>query len=236
MANHQLLNNIAHKDVRVRTERSIELGDGLMSALTFPAEFRSIQAHYPIVFRQSTPGAAFQPLALFGFQEGQNLFLGDGCWDASYLPMAIERQPFLIGRSGEELVIHIDMDSPRISQQQGQPVFLTHGGSTDYLDRINSLLLAIHQGIDATPIFIAQLQRLDLLESFVLDIELGDGTQNRLAGFHTINEERLESLPGSELEHLAKAGFLQSIYMAIASLSNFRALIERQQRRHAVRD
>lgn len=231
MSKNQLLNNIDHQDLRVITRRGAAYGDALMSALTFPGEFRSLQAHYPIVFRQSAGG--FLPLALFGFQEGQNLFLSGERWDASYLPMTIERQPFLIGNTGGELMIHVDMDSPRISRSEGEAVFLAHGGSTEFLERINSLLLAIHQGIQTTPAFIQALLQLELLESFVLDIELGDGSQNRLAGFHTINEERLEALPGSDLERLARAGHLQPIYMAIASLSNFRALIERQRLAHA---
>lgn len=231
MSKNQLLNNIDHQDLRVITRRSAALGDAVMSALTFPAEFRSLQAHYPIVFRQSA--GSFLPLALFGFHDGQNLFLSGEHWDASYLPMTIERQPFLIGNSGGELMIHVDMDSPRISRSEGEAVFLTHGGSSEFLERINSLLLAIHQGLQATPTFIDALVQLNLLESFVLDIELGDGSQNRLAGFHTINEERLEALPGGDLERLARAGHLQPIYMAIASLSNFRTLIERQRQAHA---
>lgn len=233
MPRNQLLNNIDHQDLRVITRRGAELGDALMAAPTFPGEFRNLQAHYPIVFRQS--GGSFQPLALFGFTEGQNLFLSGARWDASYLPMTVERQPFLIGSSGGELMIHVDMDSPRISRSEGEAVFLPHGGSSEFLERINSLLLAIHQGLQATPAFIRALLDLDLLESFVVDIDLGDGTQNRLAGFHTINEERLEALPGGDLERLARAGHLQPIYMAIASLSNFRALIERCRRAHVGR-
>jgi SapC len=68
----------------------------------------------------------------------------------------------------------------------------------------------------------------DLLESFVFDIEFADGSQRRLDGFYTINEERLHALPGRALEELCKAGHLQAVYLVIASLSQFRALIERQ--------
>ena len=74
MSQHVLLNNIDHKDLRVDTARSAALGDDVMFAATFPAEFRNVQAYYPIVFRKTAEGA-FQPIALFGFQEGRNLFL-----------------------------------------------------------------------------------------------------------------------------------------------------------------
>ena len=234
MANTVLLNNIDHKDLRVDTGRGAALGDDVMCALTFPAEFRNMQAHYPIVFRKTADGA-FQPFALFGFKEGQNLFLEDGRWDATYLPLAIERQPFLIGTAGDELVIHVDLDSPRISMGNGagETVFLKHGGTTVFLDRVNSVLLTLHQGLQSTSAFVDALLQQDLLESFVLDVQLDDGSQHRLTGFYTINEDRLNRLDGHALERLNRAGHLEPIYMAIASLSNLRVLIERMNRIHA---
>ena len=83
----------------------------------------------------------------------------------------------------------------------------------------------------STPAFVTALREHELLESFVADIELGDGSQHRLIGFYTINEERLQALPGAALEALQRAGHLEAIYMAIASLSNFRDLIARRERR-----
>jgi len=230
-----LLNNVDHHDLRVITARGAAYGDEVMSALTFPAEFRSLQAHYPIVFRKSGDGTTFQPIALFGFQEGSNLFLDGERWDAHYLPLLIERQPFLIGTAGEELTVHVDLDSPRLSTTAGEPVFLPHGGTTPYLERVNSVLLAIHDGLASIPAFVAALLEHGLLESFVLDVELAGGSQNRLAGFYTINEERFAALSGEALGRLHGAGYLLPIAMAIASLSNFRDLIERQNRRHVRR-
>ncbi|MFL6672287.1 MAG: SapC family protein [Massilia sp.] len=230
MANPVLLNNIDHKDLRVITARGAGYGDEVMSALTFPSEFRTLQAHYPIVFRKSADGTSFEPVALFGFHDGENLFLQRGGWDASDVPLTIERQPFLIGVNGDELMVHVDLDHPRTSRSDGEPLFLAHGGSTELLERMTSTLLEIHQGLQATPPFIAALLHDELLESFVFDIELDDGSQNRLAGFYTINEDRLNALDGATLERLSRAGYLQAIYMVVASLSNFRALIQRKNR------
>lgn len=232
MPNHVLLNNIDHKDLRIDTGRSAALGDDVMSAPTFPAEFRNAQAHYPIVFRKTGEGG-YQPVVLFGFREGSNLFLQNGRWDAAYLPLAIERRPFLIGVAGDELLVHVDLDDPRVGTGTGEAVFREHGGTTDYLERINSVLLALHQGLQDTPAFVDALLRHELLESFVLDIRLDDGSQNRLAGFHTIHEDRLRALDGTTLDQLHRAGYLEPIYMAIASLSHFRDLIERMNRAHA---
>ena len=100
MTRHVLLNNIDHRDLRVVTARGAAWGDAVMSTPTFPAEFRDIQAYYPIAFQKNDDGT-LQPVALFGFQAGQNLFLDGERWDAAYVPLAIERQPFLIGTQAD---------------------------------------------------------------------------------------------------------------------------------------
>nr|WP_315215407.1 SapC family protein [uncultured Duganella sp.] len=231
-----LLNNVEHKNLRVITRRGARFGDAQMAAPTFPAEFRNIQACYPIVFRQTTDGVGFEPIALLGFQEGENLFLQGERWDAVYIPMLVERQPFLIGMGGpdgRDMTIHIDIENPRVSDSEGEEVFKPHGGTTDYLERVNSLLAAIHNGMQDMPLFLATLVEHELLESFVLDVGLDDGSQNRLAGFYTINEDRLAGLSGDVIAKLHAGGHLHAIYMVLASLSNFRALIDRKNALHA---
>ncbi|MGQ4582391.1 SapC family protein [Lysobacter sp. F60174L2] len=237
MVNAVLLNNIDHRDLRVDPRRGARFGDDRgMSSVTFPAEFRNVQAHYPIVFRATGDGG-FQPIALFGLREGENLFLtGDdgGHWDATCLPLAVEREPFLIGTSGDGgLLMHIDLDSPRVGTTTGEPLFREHGGTTDFLDRMNSVLLALYEGMRGTAAFIDALVRHELLEPFALDVRLDDGSQLRLAGLHTIAEERLRALDGDALAQLSRDGHLEAAYMAVASLSNLRILIERMNRAHA---
>ena len=53
MPNHAALNNVEHRDLRIDTRRLAALGDDVMCAATFPAEFRNVQSHYPIVFRRT---------------------------------------------------------------------------------------------------------------------------------------------------------------------------------------
>ncbi|MGH8254380.1 MAG: SapC family protein, partial [Steroidobacteraceae bacterium] len=100
-----------------------------------------------------------------------------------------------------------------------------------YLERISALLGALHAGLAAMPAFIDALAAHDLLESFVLDVELKDGSQNRLAGFYTVNEERARKLDGAAVTKLHEHGFLEPMYMVIASTVHFRDLIERRNRR-----
>jgi hypothetical protein len=240
-----LLNNVDHRDLHVHTRRGAAFGDAVMAAPTFPAEFRSLQVHYPIVFQATTTGS-YQPLALFGLREGENLFLDGNGWDAHYVPLAITRQPFLIGRDGDGLVVHVDLDHPRVRRigdgeggggadeapaDDATPVFLPHGGTSPFLERITGTLSVLHQGMQSIPAFVDALREHNLLESFVVDMTDAGGQQHRLAGFHTIHEERLAALDGAALERLQRAGHLQPIYMVLASLSNLRALVARREAR-----
>jgi hypothetical protein len=125
-----------------------------------------------------------------------------------------------------EPVITVDLDSPRVGLEQGEPVFLEHGGNSEYLEQVNSILKVLYQGISGSKPFFDTLTELDLIESFVLDVQLDDGSEHRLAGFYTINEDVLRELDGEKLEMLNRKGHLEAIYMAIASMSNLPNLLE----------
>ena len=230
MAQHVLLNNIDHHDLRVMTHKSAALGDAVMLAHTFPAEFRELQAHYPIVYQKTADGLSFQAVALLGLQPGQNLFLGPEGWDAAYIPLALQRQPFLIGRDGQGLQVHVDLDSPRLSRSEGEPLFLPQGGTTPYLQQVSAILGAIHEGVQQADDFLRALLANDLLEPFVLQTQDAQGQQQSLSGFYTLHEERLAALAAASLAELHQQGHLQAAYMMLASQSQFRSLIDRQAR------
>jgi len=227
-----LLNNVDHRDLRVSIARRPGLGDEVMSVLTFPGEFRALQAYYPIVFRKDA-GGRFHPVALLGLQQGQNLFLHEDGWDAHYVPLGIERQPFMIGSSADgEPMLHVDLDHPRVGKE-GEALFLEHGGSTPFLQRMASMLRTLHDGFAGNAAFVDALLGHALLEPFVLDLTLPGHGPLRLDGCYTIMEERLRALDADALHALSRAGHLEPVYMAMASLSHLRDLIGRLESRDA---
>lgn len=232
MNQHQLLNNVTHKEIKIISEYDAKYGDNLWFTPTFPAELRSVQAHYPVFFFKDSQGQ-FQTVALFGFQHQENLFLEKGQWQASYIPLTVQRQPFLIGTQNfmqegleqQQRVIHIDIDHPKVNTEQGHSLFLPLGGNTDYLDNIAAMLETIHFGIQDNQQFIEQLLQYDLLESFSLDIQLDNGQTHQMVGFYTINEDKLAQLDGAQLACLHQAGHLSCIYMCLASQMNVSKLL-----------
>ena len=241
MANYELLNNEDHGDLRVIVDRSPEYGDDLWYASTFPSEFRNVQRCYPICFVKDPGTGEFQAVALFGFEEGENLFLDEAGWDAGYIPLDVMRMPFLIGfqeqegqgGTSREPVITVDLDNPRVNTERGEPVFLEHGGNSPYIEQVASILKVLREGQERCPPFFATLMDFGLLESFVLDVQLNDGSEHRMAGFYTINEDALRELGAEQLEMLNRRGYLEAIYMAVASMSHIPDLVDRKNRRQA---
>jgi len=229
---HAMLTAEAHRELRVRRDRDAALGDGVMSCVTMPAEFRRVQVHYPILFRRNAERDAFTALALFGFQEGENLFLRRGGWDADYVPLAIDIQPFLIGGSADApgaKQVHIDLASPRVGT--GERVFDDAGRPTRYLEAVSEQLGELDEGWQTSGDFFAALRRYELLEPLTLEITLDDGSVNRLVGFHVIDEARLSALDAVALGGLHAEGHLMPIFMAVASIGNFNALVARKNER-----
>jgi hypothetical protein len=235
MSNFVILSPSAHKHIKVITEHGEAYGDNVKFAVTYPLEFRNIQSSYPIFFSKSSETGEFFPIALLGFEDGENLFLSDSGWDATYIPMMMKRQPFLIGyqassedEQGKKPVVSIDMDSPRVSEDQGQMLFDENDLPTDFLKSMMSNLEALHLGYEHNKGFVSALTAVDLLEPFTLEITLDNGSNNQLLGFYTINEQKLLELDGETLGELNAKGYLQPIYMAVASYARIRALIDKK--------
>ena len=240
MSRYEILNNVDHADLRVRIDRHPDLGDRLWYTPTFAAEFRNLQRCYPIVFIQNEETRKMQPVALLGFEAGENLFVDESGWHAPYIPLSIVRQPFLIGfqeshEAGEEAepVISVDMESPRVSSDEGEAVFLEHGGNSEYLEQVTSILQVLLAGSERNSDFADFLQGMNLLEPFVLEVQLDSGADHRLSGFYTVNEDALKALTGDDLVILNNNDYLEPVYMAIASMSNLPTLVDLKNRRQA---
>ncbi|UTF60301.1 SapC family protein [Gilvimarinus sp. DA14] len=240
MANHALLNNVNHQNLKVDTRYRAEFGDNQSAVITFPTEFADIQRHYPILLQKNSNTGEFQAVALLGFND-ENLFLQNGEWAASYVPGVIARGPFLIGFQEQEIdgevrkepVIHVDLDDPRVNETEGEPVFLEHGGNSPYLERVVTILKGIHDGLSYGKAMYAALAELELIEQVNLEIKVHDDEQYNFNNFYTISDEKLAQLDGENLAKLNRAGFLEGAFLLKASLTNIKTLIELKRKKIA---
>lgn len=239
MARYELLNNVAHRDLRVITRFGREYGDevGLIPAV--PTEFAELQREYPIFFRRGGDGGEWQAVALLGFEAKENLFLQGERWNARYLPGYVARGPFLIGFQertvdGElrrEPVIHVDMEHPRIGRGEGEPVFLPQGGHSAYLEHVIGVLRGLRDGVEAAPAMFAAFEAAGLIQPLDLQVQLDAQRRVDLAGLHGIDRERLAALDAETLHRLHRAGYLEGAYLVLASMQNMRRLMAEKQRR-----
>jgi hypothetical protein len=234
MTNNVMLNNISHSDLRVITRNSAKYGDNIGTVQVFPSEFEALQKEYPIFFRIDPDSGRFQSVAMLGIVQEENLFLDENGWNANYIPAAISRGPFLIGfqdqsaDGGEEKapVVHVNTDSLRLNETEGEAVFTELGGQTTYLNNINSILMNLYQGVKVSQTLYDVFQALDLFEPVNLDIELTNGERHRLHGNYTISEQKLMALDGDALAKLNATGFLKIAYQLITSISNVKKLVD----------
>ncbi len=234
MSQYEILDKEKHRQVRVKTGYGAALGDAVMYVMTYPMEFRDIQSCYPILFTKDPNTGGFFAAAVMGFEADQNLFLQDNGWDASYIPAMVQRQPFLIATGGDgdnaTPVVSLNLDHPRVSHDEGEALFDIEGRSTEFLDQKIALLDKLHRGLQHSKGFIDTLLRHELLEQITLDITFNDGSKKSVQGFYCIAEERLYQLEGDVLESLNQAGYLQPVFMSVASMSRMRDIIERRNR------
>lgn len=234
MANIVALNNIHHKNLKIVTTYSERFGNKVDCVLTFPTEFAQIQREYPIFFQKHPDTGQFQSIVLLGIAAGENLFLQDNAWHANYIPAIVTCNPFIIGFEDQtavggterEPIIYVNMDSPRLSETEGESVFREFGGNTPYLEKVTRNLHALYQGLSASEQMFSIFTQLNLIEPVQLDIKLNNGELYRLNGNYTINSEKLSSLDGKSLALLNNAGVLECAFFVAASLNNMQNLIE----------
>jgi hypothetical protein len=239
MARYELLDNVAHKDLRVVTRAGAAYGDAVATVPAFPTEYAELQREYPIFLQRDAATGEYRSVALLGFEPEENLFLRDGRWEAHYLPGHVAKGPFLIGfqeqwQDGElrrEPVIHVDLEHPRASFDAGEPVFLPGGGHSPYLERIATVLRGIHEGVEGGRAMYAAFESAGLLQPLALDVKFDDEFGVKLTGLHGIDRERLASLDAATLHALHRAGYLEGAYLLLASMHNMRHLMAEKRRR-----
>ncbi len=233
----EFLNNVDHHDLRVITRRGPEFGDTVNQVLAFPNEFESLQRHYPIVFRKSVEGPV-RPVAVLGLAREENLFLdGAGGWLAdTYVPAAMDRGPFSIAAPDDpagEARIRVDLGHPRVSREEGAPVFLSQGGHSAYLEHVVGVLGTIYAGHKLFEPMLEAFERAELLRPAQLQARVSETETYAISHVSVVDATRLAALDGAALEELGRGGFLHAAFMAAASLGNLQRLAERKARAQA---
>jgi hypothetical protein len=206
VTNIVVLNNEVHRSLRVQPT-----GEEPRNFIpVIVSEFSHLIAHYPVLFSKDSQTGAFYCGAMLGFDTGENLFLDEGL--NIYRPLNLQRGPFFT--AGSDLAI--DLDHARVGS--GQPLFNDAGEPTPYLQSIMALFRDLVPGLERTKVFIETLLSLKLIEPIDITAHFDDGTERTLTGLYTINRTALRMLTDPQIIDLFRRGYMQLIYLMIASL------------------
>ena len=226
------INNIDHAALRVHPRGGAAFGDAANQALVLPAEIEEVQREFAIVFRRR--GSELKAYALLGLDRDENLFLQDDRWTSRYVPAVHRRGPFSIGLSRDAQdgtdapMIHVDMDDPRVGDEDGLPLFLEHGGNAPYLELVSGVLRLLYDGMQSAPQAWAALDEAALLTPVTLTVDVTEEQQYIIPDVLVVDMAALAGLAGERLEQLHRSGLLRLAILAAASLGNVQGLIARK--------
>ena len=219
-----------HRNTRVAVARATQLVHNAVSVV--PREFGRLLAHFPLFFSKSAENGQFEPVALLGFDRAENLFLVNGLWDTTYVPLQVQRQPFSLAPRAvggeQQLDIALDMSSPAVQSTEGERLFADNGQPSDYLRNVSSMLSALVAGSREAYAFTQRLTELNLLESVRVDIQFVNGSSSKLEGLFWIAAAVFKVLPAEQLAELRDREYLEWMYFQMASLSHMATLVARK--------
>lgn len=236
MSNLVVLHNHLHQSIRVNTQAVEVQGGQLHMVPVVLSEFLKLAVQFPIAFTKNKDTGRFVCVAMFGFQNGENLFIKDNQWDSLYLPLQIRRQPFFLGNANQtddQFMICMDSDNQSLQRETGEFIFDANGKETTYMENIKSILAELLNGEAVTQAFINALTELQLLQPMHLDITFENAESTRIEGMYTINEQRLSTLNNDDIIRLHQQNYMGPIYTMIVSLGHIYGLVDRKNKRLA---
>jgi len=218
-----------HKEWSVKTGANYKFAGEVNSMPLMAVEFPNAAAEYAVVFAGTKD--AVMPAIILGVRDKENLYLkDDGGWEARYVPAFVRRYPFVFSGSedGKTFTLCIDESFSGCNQEgRGERLFDAEGEQSQYLGSILAFLKDYQAHFQRTQAFCKRIKDLDLLEPMRAQITLNSGEQMALEGFMAVNRERLKKLTGDQLADLARTDELELLYLHLASMRNFRAMVER---------
>ncbi len=230
---HQISHLNANSHSLIKIKQTYPKGEGFEqgAVMVYPCEICELQKEYPILFRKHGETGRLFPNALLGFEEKENLFIGNNSqWNASYIPLAVQKGPFFItanpsDESGSP-VLSIDSKHPSVNESEGEALFDSSANPTRYLDHINQVMARMHHDTPRIKAMVDAFSELDLLEPLNIDIQFENGEAINFSGAYTITREKLSELDGESLLSLNKQGLLSIAFYIADSLNNLSKLIE----------
>lgn len=217
------INKDKHAKLRAKVNADFAHAKELNLAGVMLTEINAAASNFPVVFVEHPDTKVIRPVAMFGLRPGENYYYGVEGWDATYVPLLVQRHPFLIGADdanpeSTSLTMCIDNTSPYLTEGEGIALFDDQGNGTEFLATRNQMLMEIFEGEKITTQFVAKIKQLDLLKTFELLLQGQDGMTRKVTGLMTLDVVKLRQMSDAVLTELHKLDFLAALYVIYGSL------------------
>jgi hypothetical protein len=227
MPNFQTLSSDLHSEIRVDESKLTATFAKFHLVNVEVKEAVQASCEYPLFFSKAANNQYWTVSALCGLAPQENVFETQGAWLAHFTPLSLKTLPFTLSfeNSADQPDTLLDMDSPAVSQNTGEPLFLSSGRPTAYFDNKKKLLSERVSAMQQTAALLNQVNEMELIQSVDLIIEYADNTQQRVGGLATVNEQRLHNLSSDEMALLHQKGLLNVLFNVLGSIFQVNRII-----------
>ena len=216
-----------HLNIKVKQIDSFAFAKNVNIASLMVHEFSRAASIYPIVFIEDKQNDIFRPVVLFGFEEGENLFVDDdNKWQSSYIPAIIRRYPFALAKTDENgrFSVCIDEESEFVNKEDGQKLFDDDGKPAEIMERVKKYLAELQQMDLFTEEFCKFLSNKNMFTPLNMKVKIGNEIKN-ISGAYIVNEERLNALSNEAFLEMRTNKYIPVIYSHLSSLSQIERLM-----------
>lgn len=214
--NIELLDNQKHANLRIDINKYNVPQNQVNAALVTVGELSTLSHEYPIFITKSPNTGQFQLTAMLGVASGENLFLNGDNWNATFIPLDIQRKPFHAVIQDDEGRIVIDTSDEQISKSKGERVFDAAGNATPYFESIKQIFSQLMGGSKRTANLLDKAVELNLLEPVSLNFEV-KGENKEITDMYAFNKKAISNLSGEALNICHQSGLLEVAHLVMSS-------------------
>lgn len=234
--NVETVDSTRHRTLRVKMDSGFDHAKAQHIAPVTLAELAATASSYPVVFIKRPADGTFMMVAMMGLRSGENAYHAPEFWESTYVPLAVQRGPFLIGYDdrrpeADEITACIDTTSPYLSETDGIALFDANGQQTDFMQSRHQMLGTIFESQKVTDAFSKTMNELGLIVPMTLQLRMQNGDVRNVAGLFTLDEAKIKQLSADQLKSLHESDYLAPCYLTLASLHQLKQLIRLRNRK-----
>jgi SapC len=200
------------------------------------SELAVCASNFPLIFLPRPGDGKLLLAAMLGLRPGENIYHGPEFWDSTYVPLAIQRYPFVAGYDDrltdvDEITTCLEINSPLLSEKEGTPLFTADGEQTDFFKSKHQLLSNMFDSQRLTELFVDAVVDLGLVSLMNLHLQQQNGEIRRVTGLFALDEKKMKNLSPEQFLQLHKADFLPACYLIMASLHQLTQLVRLRNRK-----